>query len=81
MQAIVDTTHGTINVHNEAGEPVASYSYELERKRTWNVGRRRHINELTGKVIVYTTRWEAYAKCRDFQEAKAKVIDWYARRV
>lgn len=47
----VDTDSSAIIASN--GE---AFPYTLERKRRWNIGARRHLSELTGRIVL---------RCRD----------------
>lgn len=48
-----------------------SVPYDLERKRAWNVGLQRHVNELTGNIVVkFATGSRIYTS---WDEAKAAV--------
>lgn len=70
---MVDTSASAIIASN--GE---SFPYRLERKRRWNVGMRRHVNELTGRIDL--TCRNAYVIC----DSMAQALDWaeiYARHV
>ena len=46
---LADTAVGQI-VRKSDGVVVASY--DLDRQRRWNIGFRRHVNELTGRIVL-----------------------------
>lgn len=52
--------------------------YTLERKRRWNIGMRKHVNELTGNIVLWTPNkgaysiYESWDAIRDFYEQS----DW-----
>ena len=73
----VDTAASIIRVTRD--QIVESFPYELHRKRWWNIGLRRHVNELTGAVIVYTPTMNAYRVCGGFDQAKAWAMENFAR--
>lgn len=51
----------------------AVFRYELERKRRWNIGLRRHTNELTSRILVIDPEGSgnrAYSSWATFSEAQ-----------
>lgn len=66
--ATVDTDKKVIIAKN--GD---AYPYELEKRRQWNVGRRKHVMELTGNIIVKAPGNKYFFKAESFDAAKKKV--------
>ncbi len=52
------------------------YRYILERKRRWNVGMRKHQNELTGKIILWFTDSAHYVICESWDMVKKHAEAW-----
>lgn len=69
--AKVNTSDQTIRAANGIDFP-----YELERKRKWNIGLRKHSNSLTGRIVVFAPNGRAtgcYRIVKDWSEACAYV--------
>lgn len=51
------------------------YRYELERKRAWNIGMRRHVNELTGNIVLTfpNASWNVFSS---FDGCKAAILKY-----
>lgn len=79
MQPFVDVQSSTIT-DGEFGAELATYS--LEKRRSWNFGYRKHMRELTGRIIV-TFRphqgEQGHAVCDDWAEVKRTVLRVYAQ--
>lgn len=66
--ARVDVKNQTVT--SKAGDV---YRYTLERKRAWNIGLRRHVNELTGNIILYWPRNASLAAASNWPEVFTKI--------
>lgn len=77
-----------INVHTSSitdgydGAELATYT--LEKRRSWNFGYRKHMRELTGRIIL-TFRPHmgevGHAVCDNWAEVKQTVLRVYAQEV
>lgn len=72
MNLVIDVANTTVCRDSVNGTVLASYA--LETRRGWNFGRKKHVRELTGRIIVsFPSHGNNYSVCEDWAEVKAQV--------
>lgn len=76
MQIYIDVANSTACAGHQNGAVLASYY--LETKRSWNFGYRKHMRELTGRIVVkFPGPDMGYRVCDDWDAVRQAIRDVY----
>lgn len=78
MTPFIDV-HSAMITDGQHGAELATYT--LEKRRSWNFGYRKHMRELTGRIIVSfnpLVGGPGHVVCDDWAAVRACVLRYYA---